>query len=67
MILAWFISILLAGGFLAWLFGQRHPLWARWIALGALAIDLVLGLTIWLWHPGQVALSDHEAWLIEVQ
>jgi NADH-quinone oxidoreductase subunit M len=67
MILAWFIIILLAAGFLAWLFGQRHPLWARWIALGALAIDLVIGLTIWLWHPGQVALSGHGAWLIAVQ
>ena len=67
MILAWFISSLLAGGFLAWLFGQRHPLWARWIALGALAIDLLLGLAIWLWHLGQVALSEHGAWLIELQ
>jgi NADH-quinone oxidoreductase subunit M len=67
MILAWLIIILVVGGLLAWLVGQRRPLWARWIALGALAIDLALALTLWRQHAPQAALGGQEAWFIEAQ
>jgi NADH-quinone oxidoreductase subunit M len=67
MILPWFIVILLAGGLLAWFVGRWHPLWARGIALGALAIDLLLGLILWLQRPGEAEFSNQGAWWVQIE
>jgi NADH-quinone oxidoreductase subunit M len=67
MILFWLIIILLVGGLLAWLLGRTNPAWARWIAMAALALDLVLSLGLWLLQPGAVTFSEHPKWLVEVQ
>ncbi len=40
MILALWIGILLAAGFVAWIVGGRVPQLARWICLFALGLDL---------------------------
>jgi NADH-quinone oxidoreductase subunit M len=66
MILPWLIVILFVGGLLAWLFGRLHPVWARWISLVALAVDLALGLVLWGRYPDQLALSGQNVWLAEV-
>ncbi|HYH56431.1 MAG TPA: proton-conducting transporter membrane subunit, partial [Anseongella sp.] len=51
MILAWFLLILLLGGLLSWLAARWNVLLARWIALGAVLLDFVLGIRLWLLHP----------------
>jgi NADH-quinone oxidoreductase subunit M len=67
MILLWFIVILLAGGLLAWFVGRWSPLWARGVALAALAIDLLLGLILWWQRPGAVLFSDQGAWWVQME
>jgi NADH-quinone oxidoreductase subunit M len=67
MILLWLICILFVGGLCAWVLGRTHPAWARWIALVALAIDLVVCLGLWLQQPSAVTFSQRPAWLVEVQ
>jgi NADH-quinone oxidoreductase subunit M len=47
------ILVLIAGGLLAWLAGRRYPQAARWIALAALAVDLLW--LLWLWWQGPLA------------
>src|SRR5205807_9045917 len=46
---------------------RTNPVWARWIALAALAIDLVLSLGLWLQQAGTVTFSERPSWLGEVQ
>jgi NADH-quinone oxidoreductase subunit M len=46
MILVWMIAIPTIGGVLAWLLSRRHAGWPRWVALAALAIDLVPALIL---------------------
>lgn len=48
MILIWLIAILLIAGPLAWMAARWSTQAARWIALAAVLIDLVLGLSIWI-------------------
>ena len=67
MILTFLLVILLVGGLLAWGLGRTHPAWARWIALAALALDLILSLGLWLLQPGAVTLAEPQRWLAEVQ
>ena len=50
MILALLIIIPLAGGFLAWILGNRHPRWARLTALAFSLGGLGLTLAIWARH-----------------
>src|SRR6185437_4379475 len=57
-ILAWLILLLLAAGPLAWLLDRRGSQWPRWIALGALAIDLVLTLILWIERDAQASISS---------
>jgi NADH-quinone oxidoreductase subunit M len=47
MILLWLILIPLVGGILAWLLGRRSQAAPRWTAVGALAVDGALALTLW--------------------
>ena len=67
MILTFLLVILLVGGLLAWGLGWTHPAWTRWIALAALALDLVLSLGLWLLQPGAGTLAGPQRWLVEVQ
>ncbi len=46
MILPLLVLILIAGALLAWISGRFGNAWPRWIALAALAIDLVLALSM---------------------
>jgi NADH-quinone oxidoreductase subunit M len=59
MILFWLLLIPAVGGALAWLGGSRHPDWPRWIALGVLLLDLLLGLTL----IGPAVSSGQTAWI----
>ena len=60
MILLALIVVLLVGGLLAWLAGDRNPSWSRFICLGALVVDLVLALVLWRRPAGA---GD---WLVQV-
>jgi NADH-quinone oxidoreductase subunit M len=44
------ILVLIAGGLLAWLAGRRSRTAPRWISLGALGIDLVIVVALWIGH-----------------
>jgi NADH-quinone oxidoreductase subunit M len=66
MILAWLILLLLAAGPAAWLLDRRGPQWPRWIALGALAVDLVLTLILWFEREARVSPSNQGAWLADL-
>lgn len=67
MMLTWLLVVLLGGGALAWGLGRWHPLWARCVALAALAIDLAVVLLLWVQLGGQAELSSHGVWLTQVQ
>jgi NADH-quinone oxidoreductase subunit M len=66
MILVWMIAIPLVAGVLAAVAAPRskEPA-ARAICLGALGIDFLLGLTVWIRHAGEVQLAGGTAWLEE--
>jgi NADH-quinone oxidoreductase subunit M len=67
MILAWILLVLLAGGLVAWGLGREHPTLARWAALAALTLDLILALALWVQHPAQVRLVERDVWLTQVK
>jgi len=48
MILVWLIAILMAGGLLAWLSKKVNPVLPRWVALGAVLLDLMLAVYLWM-------------------
>ncbi len=48
MILVWLIVILMAGGLLAWLSKKVNPEIPRWVALGAVLLDLILIVYLWI-------------------
>jgi NADH-quinone oxidoreductase subunit M len=66
MILVWLIVLLLAAGPVAWMLERRESQWSRWIALGALAIDLVLALILWTEREATVSLSNQGVWLADL-
>lgn len=66
MILAGMIVVLLLGGVLAWWAERAGPLWPRWVALGALGLDLLLSLVLWL-QPVEVSSGRTESWLASWQ
>src|SRR5512138_1286384 len=61
MILLYLIVILLAGALLAWAVGSHNPSWSRFIAIGAVGLDLVLTI---IFMAGKTA-SD-EKWLADL-
>ncbi len=65
MILAWLIIIPLIGGVAAWLLGRRNNVLIRWISLAALALDLVLLVSLWL-RPSSQAALNRGTWLVEL-
>ncbi|MGE3151790.1 MAG: NADH-quinone oxidoreductase subunit M [Nitrospiraceae bacterium] len=66
MILGWLILLPLAAGAAAWLLDRRGSQWPRWIALGALTIDLGLTLILWVERAARVSLSSQENWVAEL-
>lgn len=66
MILAWLIVLLLVAGPVAWLLDRRGSQWPRWIALSALAINLVLTLILWFEQEAHVEMSSQRVWLAEL-
>jgi NADH-quinone oxidoreductase subunit M len=48
MILFWIITILMAGGLLAWITAQWSTVVCRWISLLAVLLDLTLALVLWI-------------------
>ena len=64
MLLIWIVFIPLAGGLAAWVAakhgphaGRENELIARWLSLMALAVDLVLVLSLWLAGPHAVGIA----------
>src|SRR5664279_492788 len=62
MILIYLIVILLAGAFLAWFAGTRHPVWARIISLSALFVDLIIILIFVLQRT-----STDKEWMVDIK
>jgi NADH-quinone oxidoreductase subunit M len=60
------IVVLLLAGVLAWWAERAGPLWPRWVALGALGLDLLLSLVTWL-HPMDVPAGRADSWLASWQ
>jgi NADH-quinone oxidoreductase subunit M len=67
MILAWLVIIPMAGGAFAWLCDRVSPRWTRWVALVAIALDLLLAFYLWSQHFGGAAVSAGGPWLVELQ
>ncbi len=67
MILALLTALPLFGGLIAWCAGRRHADAARWIAVAALALDLVVvaALAVRLFPTGETGLRAPDAWLVE--
>jgi NADH-quinone oxidoreductase subunit M len=65
MILVWLIGIPVAGGVLAWLAGIYRPQAPRWVALGALILNLILTLTL-LPAAGRPAVGLNGPWLTDL-
>ncbi len=51
MIIFWLVTLLLAGGGIAWLVGLTRPHWSRWISIVTLLIGGVLVYEIWTAMP----------------
>src|SRR5687767_3944772 len=64
MILLWFIIILMAGGVVAWIAGNKNKDLARWISLAALLIDFVLAIVVWIESKAFLA-SSSENWIAD--
>lgn len=68
MILTWLILIPVIGGVLAWLAARWNALAARWIALGAMALEFVLAVALWVRYPvtltpGTLFLEQKAEWI----
>lgn len=63
MTLIGFIVILLIGGLLAWLLDRWKPLWARWISLLALLLNLGMIISLWTRYPVLLPLGGETPWL----
>jgi NADH-quinone oxidoreductase subunit M len=65
MILVCLIGIPIVGGVLAWALGRRESRWARWIALVAMSVDLVLALFLWAQPYASIEGTTGSRWLVE--
>lgn len=66
MILLWLVLVPLIGAGLAWLGERRGGDWPRWISLGALVIELVLLLAVWVRSGAPVSI-DGARWLADLR
>ncbi|HET9147276.1 MAG TPA: NADH-quinone oxidoreductase subunit M [Acetobacteraceae bacterium] len=62
MMLAWLVLIPAIGGLLAWAAGG-WPSAPRWIALAALALDLLVLLLVWRHSPGPITITGGGRWI----
>ncbi|HDS01857.1 MAG TPA: NADH-quinone oxidoreductase subunit M [candidate division Zixibacteria bacterium] len=67
MILVWLIVIPMAAGLLAWIFGKSSNLFARWISVLGIGIDLVISIWLWIQHFAGVDPSRTESWLVQIK
>jgi NADH-quinone oxidoreductase subunit M len=67
MILVWLILIPILAGLLSWVIGKYNHSAARWVALLAMAADLMLAIVLWIQHSGQIDVLAGGAWMIEFQ
>ena len=67
MMLLWLIIILMAGGLLSWLVGEKNRQSARWISVIAVGIDFLIILNFWLFNPAHVSLEPNSTWLIDLR
>jgi NADH-quinone oxidoreductase subunit M len=65
MILAWLIIIPLIGGLAAWLLGPKNTVWARWISLASLILDVILLASLWSESSSRASLG-RGTWLVEL-
>ncbi len=61
MILVVFIALLMIGGVLAWITSKWNSVLSRWISLGALIINLLLAISIWIQKPT----IESSNWLVQ--
>ena len=61
MILVVFIALLMIGGVLAWITSKWNSVLSRWISLGALIINLLLAISIWIQKPA----IESSNWLVQ--
>jgi NADH-quinone oxidoreductase subunit M len=66
MILVWLIIVPTAAGLLAGFTGRRHSRWPRWISLIALAINLILALTLLTRSADRLTITPGGPWLAEI-
>lgn len=67
MILLWLIIIPMAGGFLAWLVGDKNKQLTRWIAVLAVSIDFLIILNFWLFNPVSFGQDMNTSWLVDLR
>ncbi len=67
MILVWLILIPILAGVVAWGVGRVNHTAARWIALLAMAGDLILAVILWIQFSAQTDLLATGNWMIEFQ
>ena len=56
MILVWLIIIPAAGGLLAWLTERFSPAWPKYVALAAMAVDLIVAVVLAALRPGSTGI-----------
>jgi NADH-quinone oxidoreductase subunit M len=66
MILVLLIIVPTIAGLLAWPMGRRHPRWSRWISLIALAVNLILSMTLLMRYADLVRITPGGSWLAEI-
>ncbi|MBI4964402.1 MAG: NADH-quinone oxidoreductase subunit M [Desulfomonile tiedjei] len=65
MILVWLIIVPFLGALLAWIAAGWSTRWPRWIAVGALAVDLVIALYLWIGYPEALAYAGRGPWIAD--
>ena len=65
MILFWFITILMAGGVLAWIAAYWSVTACRWISLIAMILNLALATVLWLDTPAE--LTPGQTWIVSLE
>jgi NADH-quinone oxidoreductase subunit M len=69
MIIVFIIIILLAGGLLSWLAGQKSKSLSRWIALIAAGIDFIIIIRFWIFNgdKANIGVGVNTSWLLDLQ
>jgi len=65
MTLVWLIIIPFVGAVFAWISARWSSRWPRWIAVSALAVDLVIALNLWVQYPAALAYAGRGPWIAD--